>query len=343
MSGRALILGGTRFVGRCLLERLVGLGCTVEVLNRGVTMPAEGLPAGVEHLASDRADHERVRALLAGREYDAVFDTSAYRPQDVAAALGGLAGTTGHYVLISTCVVYAHLWGPGPGHRDEDPVPIGEGDDTVEAYFGDGDLVAHYAGAKRACETVLLGQDRKPATVLRPCGIYGRHDDWYRHDYFFDRIAAGRPVLVPDSHVGRRVHLTSVDGLIDACVLAALRPGGTHLVLNVADRDVLACGELAQECARAAGVEPHVVTYPAGLAGGVVAAPRARFPFGDEPGFRLDCARAGEVLGWTAPPFGVGTAVLYADHAERQAAGTLAEPDFRFDDALLVRLAEDSR
>lgn len=330
-------------MGRCLLERLVGLGCTVEVLNRGVTMPAERLPVGVRHLAADRADHERVHELLAGREYDAVFDTSAYRPQDVAAALGALADTTGHYVLVSTCVVYAHLWGPGPGHRDEDPVPIGEGDDTVEAYFGDGDLVAHYAGAKRACETVLLAQERIPATVLRPCGIYGRYDDRYRHDYFFDRIVAGRPVLVPDSHVGRRVHLTSVDGLTDACVRAALRPGGTHLVLNIADRDVLGCGELARECARAAGVEPDVLTYPSELAGGVIAAPRARFPFGDEPGFRLDCARAGEVLGWTAPSFGVGTAALYADHAKRRAAGTLAAPEFRFDDALLVRLAADSR
>ncbi|GAA2848253.1 hypothetical protein GCM10010517_05470 [Streptosporangium fragile] len=345
MTERVLVLGGTRFVGRHLLERLVALGCAVDVLNRGVTMPPEALPAGVGQLRADRADHGRVRSLLSGRAYDAVFDVSAYRPQEVATVLEALPDTTGHYLLISTCVVYTHLWDPAPGHHDEDPVPIAEDDGTVAGYFGDGDIVVHYAGAKRACETTLLGQDRIPGTVLRPCGIYGRYDDRYRHDYFFDRIAAGRPVLIPDSHVDRRIHLTSVDGLVDACVRAAGRTGDDPLVLNIADRDVLSCGELAEECVRAAGADPRIIVYPRELAGEVLVpaeagtAPPGAFPFGDEPGFRLDCTRAGEVLGWTAPSIGAGTAALFGAHAERRAAGGRAEPDFRFDDALLARLA----
>jgi len=333
MAPRVLVLGGTRFVGRALVEHLRGLGYRVDVLNRGVTVATAALPPGVRHLAADRADPAQVRARLARRSYDTVYDTSAYRPAEVTTALAALDGRAGHYVQVSTCVVYAHLWSPGHGHDNARPVPIAEDDTTVAARFDDGDLVAHYAGFKRACETVALDQDRVPVTVLRPCGIYGPHDDCYRHDYFFDRIRAGRPVLVPDTHATRRVHLTSVAGLADACTRAATRTGAAHAVLNVADWDVPDGIGLARACARAAGTPEWVHVYPAAAAAG--AAPRARYPFGDEPGFALDISRARAELGWDPPELATGTAVLHTDHARRAASGALPAPDLSLDDTLL--------
>ena len=71
---KTLVLGGTGFVGRRLVEVLTADGAGVTVLNRGVT-PVE-LPAGVARLVADRSDATSMRAALARTEWDAVFDVS---------------------------------------------------------------------------------------------------------------------------------------------------------------------------------------------------------------------------------------------------------------------------
>ena len=70
----SLVLGGTGFVGRRLVEILVAEGNPVTVLNRGVT-PIE-LPPGVDRLAADRSDPASMRSAVATSDWDAVFDVS---------------------------------------------------------------------------------------------------------------------------------------------------------------------------------------------------------------------------------------------------------------------------
>jgi nucleoside-diphosphate-sugar epimerase len=333
VSRTALLVGGGHFVGRRLLESLVQAGYQLDVLNRGLTLPADHLPPGVRHRAADRTDAAAVRAAVGGRRYDVVFDTSGYRPQEVQAVLDAV--DAGRYVYVSTLMVYA--WLSAPVADDAPPQPLAEDAELVAPYWGDGDLGEFYPGYKRACELRLLDQDRIPATVVRPCGIYGAGDDWYRHDYFFDRVVRGRPVLLPDSHASRRVHLTSVDGLTEVCRFAAVDPSAGHRVFNVADDDSATYLELAAMCAEVARVEPDIQPYdPRPVAQLVAAAPaRARFPFGAEPGFVLDGGRVRHELGWSGATLRDGTARLYRDFADRYVKGDTAEPDFSLDDALL--------
>ena len=105
---KTLVLGGTGFVGRRLVEVLAADGARVTVLNRGVT-PVEP-PPGVARLVADRSDATSVRAALAGTEWDAVFDVSG-----VAKVAGGtdpgdladlLAGRVGRYVYVSSQSLY---------------------------------------------------------------------------------------------------------------------------------------------------------------------------------------------------------------------------------------------
>ena len=339
MEGSALLVGGGRFVGRRLLAVLLSHGYRLDVLNRGRSLPPEELPPTVRHLAVDRTDRAAVRRTLGGRGYDVVFDTSGYRSQEVRSILNAV--DAGRYVYISTCVVYSAL-SPVPAEPDVPEVgPLDENDDTVAPRDdSDGDLVAGYPGYKRGCELALLDQERVPATVLRPCGIYGAGDYRYRHDYFFDRVVRGRPVLVPDSHAARTVHLTSIDGLVEVCRLAAAAPSRRHLVLNVVDASALTCTGLAELCAQVAGVPPEVITYPAALATRLGAAlpERARFPFGPEPGFTLSGARAARELGWPGTAVKERTATLLDDFMTRYRAGRVADPDFSLDDAVLAGL-----
>jgi nucleoside-diphosphate-sugar epimerase len=339
VTNTVLIVGGRRFVGRRLLFYLLANGCRVDVLNRGLTWPANDLPPGARHRAADRADSASVWQAIGGRSYDAVFDTSGYRANEVRTVLGAL--DAGQYVYISTCVVYAALAAVAPEPAVPEVGLLDEDDPTVDPLDDDsGDLVAGYPGHKRSCELALLAQSRIPVVVLRPCGIYGKGDYWHRHDYFFDRVIRPRPVLIPDGHYARKVNLTSVDGLLEVCILAASQPSTEHLVLNVADADAVNYAELAGLCARVAGAPVTILSYPVELGRHLAAgaAERARFPFGPEPGFSLSGARALRTLDWAGPVLAERTAALFADFARRHRNGLAGEPDFSLDDALLAAL-----
>jgi 2'-hydroxyisoflavone reductase len=98
---RILVLGGTHFVGRHIVEAALGAGHDVSVFNRGRTpLPWEG----VEQLTGDRkaGDLEALR----GREWDACIDVSAYVPEHASASAQLLAGHVSLYTFISTASVY---------------------------------------------------------------------------------------------------------------------------------------------------------------------------------------------------------------------------------------------
>ena len=73
---RALVLGGSVFVGKRLVHALLAAGAEVAVLNRGKTPTA--LPDGVERLVADRTDTASMRSRSATATWDAVFDVSGF-------------------------------------------------------------------------------------------------------------------------------------------------------------------------------------------------------------------------------------------------------------------------
>ena len=99
---RLLVLGGTEFVGRAVVEDALVRGWDTTVFHRG-TRPA---PEGATVLHGDRLAEGGLAALEAD-EWDAVVDTWSAAPRAVAAAANLLAGRAGHYSYVSSCSVYA--------------------------------------------------------------------------------------------------------------------------------------------------------------------------------------------------------------------------------------------
>ena len=101
---RVLVLGGTSFVGRTIVEDLLARDHTPSLFNRGRT-GAELFP-DVERLVGDRdsGDYE----ALHGLSWDAVVDVSGYAPRHVEQALAALQDRFARYVFISTGMVYDH-------------------------------------------------------------------------------------------------------------------------------------------------------------------------------------------------------------------------------------------
>ena len=96
---RLLVLGGTVFLGRHVVEAALARGHEVTIYTRG---KHGSIPDGVEHVLGDRADV----APLHGRRWEAAIDTSGYDPRHVAASA---ALDVGHYVFVSSCNAYPGL------------------------------------------------------------------------------------------------------------------------------------------------------------------------------------------------------------------------------------------
>ncbi|WP_405661565.1 SDR family oxidoreductase [Streptomyces sp. NBC_00079] len=179
---RLLVLGGTEFAGRAVVEAALGRGWDVSVLNRGRHRP---LP-GVRALHGDRTTPDGLAALTDG-EWDVVVDTWSGAPRAVHEAARLLRGRAARYVYVSSCSVYA--W-PSPRGYTED-APLVEGAEP-EADRTD------YARDKRGAEIAAVeafGADR--SVLVRAGLILGPYENIGRLPWWLGRIARGGPVLAP--------------------------------------------------------------------------------------------------------------------------------------------------
>jgi 2'-hydroxyisoflavone reductase len=181
-----LVLGGTIFLGRHLVETLLARGHAVTLFNRGQHNP--DLFPQVEKL---RGDRKETLEPLRGRTWDAAVDTCGYVPRVVKAAAEALAGAVGHYTFISSISVYADF--KQPGITEDYPLGTLE-DETGEEVTGE-----TYGPLKALCEQAA--ERALPGRVLnvRPSLIVGPHDPTYRFTYWPARVARGGEVLAPGS------------------------------------------------------------------------------------------------------------------------------------------------
>ena len=176
-----LILGGTGFVGRAVLDQARTRGHRITVLNRGNRPP----PPGTTALTGDRSTPDGLTALTGGT-WDAVVDTWSARPTAVRDAARALDGHAGHYTYISSRSVYT---GEGPRPRTEDtPVVDADPDSTDDT---------DYARAKRGAELAAEQNFTGPVLHARAGLILGPHEDIGRLPWWLNRLARGVPTLAP--------------------------------------------------------------------------------------------------------------------------------------------------
>jgi 2'-hydroxyisoflavone reductase len=176
---RILVLGGTLFLGRHIVDAALERGHEITLFNRGQTRP-DLFPA-VEKL---RGDRDGDLASVAGRDFETVVDTSGRVPRLVAETLDAL-GDVGHYPFVSTISVYADLSTP-----PTESSPLAELKEPTEVWE------EAYGELKVLCENVV--RKRFPdAFIPRPGLIVGPWDPTGRFTYWPTRFAAGGRVLAP--------------------------------------------------------------------------------------------------------------------------------------------------
>lgn len=182
-----LILGGTQFIGRHIVETLLAAGHEVSILTRGKS-PDE-LPAHVERLRGDRDEGAAGLAAVAGRTWDACVDVSGYTARQVRPSAELLLASVQRYVYISAVSVYGD-----PQDRpvfENHPRMTPAAEDVTEV---NGET---YGPLKVTCENIVQEIYADRCTILRPQIVVGPYDPSGRYTYWLQRAMQGDEMLAP--------------------------------------------------------------------------------------------------------------------------------------------------
>jgi nucleoside-diphosphate-sugar epimerase len=241
---RLLVLGGTHFLGRAIVDEARSRGYDVTTFSRGHSGHRR---PGTEALTGDRTNPDDLRRLERD-EWDGVIDTSVLAPAHVAASARILAGRTGHYTYISTLSVYAEY--PRQPTTENSPVLDCPADatGTVDS-LGYGQLKA---GSERAVTAAFPGR----CLIVRPGLIVGPHENVRWLSWWLQRLARGGTVLAPGGP-DRPVRMTDVRDLAAWVVDNTRRR--LPATVNVPGPQGATFGAMLAECVRLTSADglPH--------------------------------------------------------------------------------------
>jgi nucleoside-diphosphate-sugar epimerase len=187
---RLLVLGGSWFVGRALVDHAMRAGHDVTVFNRGRSGPP---PPGVQAIRGDRTNPADLTGLANGGTWDAVIDVPGVIPAQVRDAARALHDAVRRYVFVSTVSAYRD-W-PAQPVTEESPLHDGDPDaDPGSWTWGTGVYGPLKAGAEAA---IRREYPLEQITILRPGVILGPGDYSGRLAWWLNRIARGGQILAP--------------------------------------------------------------------------------------------------------------------------------------------------
>jgi len=239
---KLLVLGGTKFLGRHVVDAALTAGHDVTTFTRGQTNP--GLFPEVERLHGDR---DGDLGALAGRRWDGVVDTSGYVPRILRQSAELLQDAVGRYVFVSSISVYADFARPVD---ESSPVAVLEDPATEE-------ITESYGALKAACETAIGELYGERATCVRAGLIAGPYDPTDRFTYWPRRVAAGGAVLAPGNPEAPVQFVDARDLAAWLVQLALQGPGGVFNATGPAEP--LTLSELLERLRAAIGSDARFV------------------------------------------------------------------------------------
>src|SRR5215472_10143905 len=322
---KVLVIGGTLFIGRPLVEELVKAGHDVAILHR---KPKHDFGRRVENLVADRNDAASLNEALSGRRFEAVYDnvydwergTTAAQVEATVRACGGTR--LSRYVFMSSVAAY----GDGLNHKESDPLAP---DYNTNPYIRN----------KASTERLLFrmhSQTGLPVVTFRPPFVYGPGNPFYREQFFWDRLRAGRPVIIPgDGH--RLMQFVYVTDLVHALVRALEEPRATGEAFNIGDPKPVTQAEFVEKMTKIAGVEANLVRVPRDIitqaGGNAMEEPYYFGEYLDLPPITENIGKVTRMLKMKLTPFEVGLKETFKWYTRNHKPRT---GGFEFDDRLLA-------
>jgi 2'-hydroxyisoflavone reductase len=219
---RLLVIGGTVFLGRHVVDTALARGHAVTVFHRGRHGRA---PDAAETLIGDRT---RDLTALEGREWDAVIDTCGFEPEHVALTTGALADRARHYGFVSS----------GSAYADWPATPVSEDSPTFESDERE------YGPLKAACERAAKAAMPGRVLIARSGVILGPHENIGRLPWWLARLAEGGEVAAPGPPEAELQLIDARD--LAAWMLDMAERGGTGVYDAIARPGSATWGELLE-------------------------------------------------------------------------------------------------
>jgi nucleoside-diphosphate-sugar epimerase len=321
-----LVIGGTGYIGRVLVAELLNQEDSVTVLHRRA---AHDLGRRVKNISADRNNGQAIKAALASTKFDVVFDNVYDRERGTTAGhIEATARVCGdnlrRYIFMSSVAAY----GDGLNHHEGDALAA---DDAPELY------VRNKAMSERALFR-LRQRIGLPVVTLRPPFVYGpgKNNPYYREAFFWDRMRAGRPIILPGD--GRRLmQFVYVKDLVRAALKAMVEPASVGHAFNIANARPVSQAEAVEAFAKTANKPANFVRMPREYivrAGGRPMGPKLYFGmYFDLPPITQITAKAQRVLKFKPTDFLAGLKETYRWYMRHN---EFPEPDYAFEDALLA-------
>ena len=293
---RILVIGGTQFIGRLLVEELAKDGHEVSILHR---KPKHTFGKHVHNFVADRNVAATVVQAVGNTRFDAVFDfaydwdhgTTAAQVEAVAQTF---EGRVSRYVFMSSVAAY----GDGLNHHEGDALAP---DDHPNLY----------ARNKATSERALFRMYQRsgfPIVTLRPPFVYGPANPFYREAFFWDRMRADKPTILP-SEGHRLMQFIHVGDLVELAIKVLEPKIVVGHAFNTRDMILRAGGQ-------AIGEKLYFGYYY------------------DVPAITQIVTKAQRMLAFKPTDFAVGLKAEYAAYLKKRG---FPKPDFSFDDGLIAR------
>ena len=186
---KALVMGGTGFIGRRLVDYLIKDNWDVTIATSGKSHNPFG--DAVNTVTFDRFDPVSMEEKLSSPPYfDAIFDQIGFGTEDVKRTIQLFKGRTGRYVFTSSAAVYSGLKGT-----------LSEEDfDSMSYKYQDGSMSGlGYSEGKKSAESYLLQHAEFPVAAARFPNVMGHDDSTTRFQNHVNRVVSGETFNIPGS------------------------------------------------------------------------------------------------------------------------------------------------
>lgn len=228
----ALILGGTQFVGKRLVQLLVDEGVEVTIATRGLTPDSFGNQ--VTRLIINRENAESLGQAFEDKKWDVVFDQTCYSSQEALDSLKTLNGKVKKYIFTSSQAVYDF----GTNHLEENFNPLNY-TPTIKSrrdYIG----YVGYQEAKRAAEAILFQNADFPVVAVRFPIIIGKDDYTNRLNFHVEHVKEGKAMFIKQPNF----RYSFIDSGEAAAFLLSMAKSDYHGPINPGSEEDISLSEL---------------------------------------------------------------------------------------------------
>lgn len=176
MAKQILVIGGTRFFGKLLVQRLLRAGHRVTIATRGYAPDPFG--ARIDRVRVDRRNEHAMRNAFRDAAFDVVFDQMCYSPLDAAIATRVFAGKVKRYVMTSTIDAYRGVARTGRALREQDLAVQAQRIDTAYPWHDPKRATECYVSGKVQAEAYLVRDGSLPVVTVRLAHVLGGPEDF---------------------------------------------------------------------------------------------------------------------------------------------------------------------